>query len=55
MELLYGDKLGRGAYVRGKIQKWIMDVQCLSKIAATQPQASYAALTEFLQYEWKYF
>ena len=49
-----GSKLGKDDYVRTKVQKWKDDVESLSMIAVSQPQAAYAALTKSLQFEWSY-
>lgn len=34
-----------GSYVQQKISEWVCEVEHLSSIVATQPQATYAALT----------
>ena len=38
----------------GKMQKGVKNVEHLSQIAATQPQAAYAAFIRSLQCEWKF-
>ena len=41
-------------YVEGKIFEWMTELESLSKIAVTQPQAAYAALTHGLMSKWTY-
>ena len=47
-----GDASTREAFVLGKVNQWVSDIQHLSRMAESQPQASYAALTKSLQREW---
>ena len=49
-----GERSGRDLFVVGKLQKWLCNVQQLSSIATTQPQAPLVAYTKSLQCEWNY-
>jgi len=41
-------------YVEGKVSEWKRELERLSEIARTQPQAAYAALTHGLVSKWTY-
>jgi hypothetical protein len=41
-------------YVEGKVSEWKGELERLSEIATTQPQAAYAALTHGLVSKWTY-
>ena len=41
-------------FVKSKIAKWILEMETLTKIARTEPQAAYAALTHGLIGKWLY-
>ena len=41
-------------YVEGKISEWMTELESLSTIAMTQPQAAYAAPTHGLMSKWTY-
>ena len=49
-----GDVSAKNAFVKAKVDKWSEDVCCLSRIAVSQPQAAYTAVTKFLQHEWNF-
>lgn len=51
-----GDEVVKIAYVKRncKVQKWQEDVDCFSRIAASQPQAAYIALVKSMRCEWNY-
>ncbi len=38
-------------FVADKIGEWISQMECLSEIAATQPQAAFAAFTKSSQFQ----
>ena len=42
------------SYVEGKVSEWKRELERLSEIATTQPQAAYAALTHGLVSKWTY-
>ena len=41
-------------WLNDQIQKWIQSVEKLSKVARTQPQAAFVAMTKSLQMEWTF-
>ena len=41
-------------YVRGKVVGWVSEIESLSRIAMSQPQAAYAALTHGLTAKWTF-
>ena len=41
-------------YVRGKVVGWVSEIDCLSRIAMSQPQAAYATLTHGLTAKWTF-
>ncbi len=49
-----GDISGKESFVSDKVEEWSGLLHNLSSIAATQPQAAFAALTKSLQNEWTY-
>jgi hypothetical protein len=49
-----GDNTNAKSFVKKKVQDWSMSVQKLAKIAVSQPQAAFAALTKSLQFEWAF-
>ena len=49
-----GDISGKESFVTDKVKEWSGLIHKLSSIAATQPQAAFAALTKSLQNEWTY-
>ena len=49
---IIGETVGQTTFVQDKLCYWIGDVKCLSKIAKSQPQTSFAALVKLLQCEW---
>ena len=42
---------GRKTFVEELMKKWIAKLECLTMIAATQPQAAFAAFTKSLQFQ----
>ena len=49
-----GDQESTDDFVEQKVQMWVRCVEKLTKAAGSQPQATYAALTKSLQFEWAY-
>ena len=49
-----GNTVGRIAIVETLIKQWISELECLTMIASTQPQALFAAFTKSLQFRWAY-
>ena len=53
-----GAAIGSQEYVTGqvesKVNEWISNMQCLAKIAVTQPHAAFSALTHGLMSKWTY-
>lgn len=49
-----GNTLGKVAIVETLIKQWISELECLTMIALTQPQAAFAAFTKYLQFRWAY-
>jgi hypothetical protein len=49
-----GEGTERNAYVKQKVDGWCSAVRKLAHVAASQPQAAFAALTKSLQFEWAY-
>ena len=53
-----GAAIGSQEYVTGqvesKVNEWISNMQCLAKIAVTQPHATFSALTHGLMSKWTY-
>ena len=42
------------SYVQGKVSTWVGEIEKLSGIAVTQPQAAHAAFTHVFQHRWSY-
>ena len=51
---IVGNETDKKSFVVDKIDEWISQVECLTEIAATQPQAAFAAFTKSLQFQWGY-
>ena len=51
---ILGDVPAELLFVQEKVKQWATDVQHLSQLAISQPQAAYVALTKSLQCEWIY-
>ena len=51
---ILGDVPAKLSFVQEKVKQWATDVQHLSQLAISQPQAAYVALTKSLQCEWIY-
>ena len=49
-----GDEDGKLAHVKRKVQKWVEDIDSVTRIAASQPQAACTAFTKSMQCEWNY-
>ena len=45
---------GRRKFVDDQIKNWIADLNCLTMIASSQPQAAFAAFTKSLQSKWSF-
>ena len=41
-------------YVKSKIEKWVADVEELTKIANDEPQAAYSSFTKAISHRWTY-
>ena len=42
------------SYVRGKVASWVSEIEKLSVIDVTQPQAAFAAFTHVFLHRWSY-
>ena len=49
-----GSYSGKKAFVEDLVKKWISELECLTKIAASQPQAAFSAFTKSVQFQWTY-
>ena len=49
-----GSMSGKRLFVENQIKKWVSQLECLTKIALSQPQAAFAAFTKSLQFRWSY-
>ena len=49
-----GEDSFKEAFVKGKVEDWVDEIIKLSKIAETQPQAAYCALTHSLSSKWMF-
>ena len=49
-----GDSIGSMEFVQSKVETWVNSIECLAKVADSQPQAAHAALSHSLQFEWSY-
>ena len=49
-----GNEAGRNAYVEELVKQWKSDLECLSMIAGTEPQAAFSAFTKSLQFQWSF-
>ena len=49
-----GDQSGIVSFVSDKVSSWIKNVELLSEIGISQPQAAYCAFTRSLQSEWTF-
>jgi hypothetical protein len=49
-----GSTTDREEYVKKKVDYWCAAVRKLAQVAASQPQAAFAALTKSLQFEWSF-
>jgi len=43
-----------GGFVRDKVASWVSEIETLSVIAITQPQAAFATFTHAFLYRWSY-
>ena len=50
-----GIPIGTQQFVQSKVDQWVGEIDRLSTIARSQPQAAYAALTHGLSSQWLYF
>ena len=49
-----GSEEFKESYVKGKIEKWIIDVEELARIAKDEPQAVYSSFTKAISHRWTY-
>ena len=49
-----GGAVARDSFILEKVHHWVSDIKNLSRVALSQPQAAYSALTKSLQREWIY-
>ena len=54
LEGIIGSYPGRRGFVEDLVKKWISELECLTTIASSQPQAAFAAFTKSLQFQWSY-
>ena len=55
LSAVLGSRTYLEGYVNGKVEGWVDQVVKLAEIAATYPQASYAAFTIGLKHRWTYY
>ena len=49
-----GDNSFKEIFVQKKVKQWTSELECLADIAASQPQAAYAALTFSMRHKWTF-
>ena len=54
MGAVVGSEEFKEIYVKRKIEKWVEDVEELSKLAKDEPQAVYSSFTKAISHRWSY-
>ena len=49
-----GSRSGKLSFIEERVKKWSKQVETLSQIAESQPQAAFAAFTKSLQFQWNF-
>ena len=49
--MLLGSDAGKKTFVEELLKKWVAKLECLTMIAATQPQAAFAAFIKSVQFQ----
>ena len=51
---IIGCQSGKQLFVEDKVKGWVSELDCLTMIAGSQPQAAFAAFTKSMQAQWNY-